>query len=274
MDSYGVPEIFEYEAKGSLKAVYADIQNVLKVPIINFIFRTLAWYERFLTVGWKQVRSNMLTFEGKRAAEALRYPDLGVPVPKVDWFRYYEKSTLDRLQATVVTFNYVNPKLLLIASAWAESLGDRPNSGKSKVKGTIQPGILPDLPPIHLIQIPEAPPPIRSLLLDIAKKHHHYEASSDYRALAHYPQFLRLSWEYLSDYIGTEEYMSLRGKLLSRSIHLTKELPYPVTIDRSMLEEYYNPAEIAGIMGIVSMFQSVLPDLIIDGEFFRRILLS
>lgn len=274
MDDYGVPEIFEHEANGSLKAVYADIQNVLKVPVVNFIFRTLATYERFLTEGWKQVRPNMLTFEGKRAAEALRCPNLRVEVPHVDWYRYYEKATLDRIRETVFTFNYVNPKLLLIASAWAESLGNRPNSGYPKVQGTIQPGVLPELPPIDLIQISEAPQPIRTLLLDIARKHHHYEPSSDYRALARYPQFLRLGWQYLKDYVGSEEYMLLRGKLLTRSVQLTKELPYPVTVNRTLLAQYDKPAEIAGIMGIVSMFQNILPDLIIDGEFFRRLLNS
>jgi hypothetical protein len=37
---YGVPEIFENEAVGRLSLIYEDIKYVLKVPIVNFIFRT------------------------------------------------------------------------------------------------------------------------------------------------------------------------------------------------------------------------------------------
>ncbi|HEU5138707.1 MAG TPA: halocarboxylic acid dehydrogenase DehI family protein [Bacillales bacterium] len=274
MNEYGVPEVFASEAKGSLKAVYADIQNVLKVPIVHFIFRTLAGYEQFLTIGWKQIRPNMLTFEAKRSAEILRYPDLTVNVPSIDWSRYYEKRVLDRLRSTVFMFNYVNPKLLLIASAWAESLAVRPNKGQKKVKGTLNPGILSGLPSVDLVNILEAPPPIGELLLDITKKHRHYEPSSDYRAFAHYPQFLRLAWTHLRRFVGSAEYTLIRERLLWQSVQQTKSLPYPVTVDRAILEKYYSPAEIAGIMGIVSMFQNVLPDLIIDGEFFRRILIT
>lgn len=273
MGEYGVPEILESKAEDSLKAVYADIRHVLKMPIVNFMFRTLACHEPFLSLGWRQVRSNLLTFEGKKAAEGLRYPPLNVQVPHVNWTRYYEKSTLERIRATVSAFNYVNPKLLLIASAWAESLGNRPNKGDGEVRGTIKPGISEEMPSIELVQMPEAPPPIQTLLKDITEKHHHYEVADDFRALSRYPQFLRLSWQHLQEYRQSEEYILASGKLLPRSIELTKTLPYKVALDRSLLESYHSSGEMAGIMGIVSMFQHTLPDLIIDGEFLRRMLL-
>ncbi len=44
---YGVPEVYEQEAKENLEEIYQDIQAVLKVPVVNFIFRTLALYETF-----------------------------------------------------------------------------------------------------------------------------------------------------------------------------------------------------------------------------------
>jgi|GEM_PF-4261760 len=39
-DRYGVPEVFEHEASGRVHLIYKDIKYVLKVPIVNFIFRT------------------------------------------------------------------------------------------------------------------------------------------------------------------------------------------------------------------------------------------
>ena len=44
---------------------------------------------------------------------------------------------------TVFAFNYVNTKLLLIASAWAESLSGRFREGHMQVKGFIKPDIIP-----------------------------------------------------------------------------------------------------------------------------------
>lgn len=272
MKGYGVPEIFESETSGTLKAVYQDIKYVLKVPVVNFIFRTLAWYEQFLITGWKQARPNMLTFEGMNAAGQLRNPRLNVNVPHIDWTQYYPIGTIERIRSTVSVFNNVNPKLLLIASSWAESLSNRPNSGLNKVKGMINPGIPKGAPSIDLVHIPTASIPIRQLLLDIANKHHTYDAASDFRALAHYPQFLRTSWMSLREYVGSSDYNQMNAKLLSDSIKLTKSLPYRVNLNRSDLEQYYSKQEIAGVMGVLSMFQNVLPGLIIDCEYFRRIL--
>lgn len=47
---------------------------------------------------------------------------------------------------------------------------------------------------------------------------------------------------------------------------------FPVTINRDVLENIYPFSDIVGIMGIVSMFQNFLPGLIIDGEYFRRLI--
>jgi|GEM_PF-7123739 len=90
---YGVPEIFDKEAKGNLKAIYQDIQTVLKVPVVNFMFRSLALYESFLSEAWTQVRSNMLTMEMEKAADKLRYPDISVKTPGIEWANVYDVSS-------------------------------------------------------------------------------------------------------------------------------------------------------------------------------------
>lgn len=274
MDGFGVPGVSTNEATKTLQALYEDIQHVLKVPVVHVIFRTAALYESFLQIAWKQVRPNMLTTNVKKAAEMLRYPALHVQVPHVDWSYYYREPTLARIRSTLFIFNEMNAKLLLIASAWAESLSNRSNPGGQQVNGTVKPGMLPGLSSVDLIHIPDAPPPVRSLLLDIAEQHHHPDVASDFRALAHYPQFLRTSWIHLRRFVGTSEYFLLREKLKVQSIQLTKDMPYPVTVNRERLAPHYSNAKIAGITGIIAMFQNLLPDLIIDGEFLRRMLTS
>jgi hypothetical protein len=266
----GVPEISEREAQGHLKRIYQDIKAVLKVPVVNFLFRTMAFYDKFLAVGWHQVRANMLTLRMEEAAESLRHPKVSASHPKVNWSEIYDAITLEKIRRIVFAFNYVNPKLLLIVSAWAESLGGRIISGSGPAREYMTPGIYPGLPPVELVSTDQAPVNIKYILMDIIEKHHVLDAASDFRALAKYPEFLSITWNSLRPFVGTDEYAALAADLKRRSIELAHQMPFPVTITRRMLEQMYSPAEIAGIMGIVSMFQDFIPALIIDGEFFRK----
>ncbi len=144
----------------------------------------------------------------------------------------YDLSTIEQIRRVVFTFNYVNPKLLLIASAWAESLGNRPVEGGKNDGGFLIPGVTPGLPDIRLVDMNYTTPYIQSLLMDIVKKHHAYDAASDYRSLANYPTFLAKSWENLKPYVGSDEYKLLGADLKKRSIELVHErMAFPVTID-------------------------------------------
>ncbi|WP_163970383.1 halocarboxylic acid dehydrogenase DehI family protein [Oceanobacillus halotolerans] len=272
MDNYGVPEIFESEAQGKTAYIYQDIKYVLKVPVVNFIFRTMALYDKFFSVAWKEVRQNMLTVNMEEAVQLLRFPPISIQPPNINWSNY-DEQTAAQIRNIIFTFNYVNPKLLLIVTAWSESLANRPIKGDMKtIKGFIEPGVFPFLPKIDLLHIPEAPPPIKKLLLDIADVHQSVDVASDFRALALYPEFLDESWQYLKPYVRSDEYKVISARLRSKAAKLAHQMPYPVNVNRSLLENYYNDAEIAGIYGLVSMFKSLIADLIIDGEYLRRMI--
>ncbi|MBT2756779.1 hypothetical protein J7E71_12520 [Mesobacillus foraminis] len=269
-DEFGVPEIYEQEAQGSLAYLFQDVQLVLKVPVVNFIFRTLGLYRDFLDIAWGQVRPNMLTVDMEKAAGKLRFPNLYTRTqPHKEWKHIYDEHTIEKIRKIIFTFNYVNPKLLLIASAWAESLSGRTILGKTYLKGFIEPGIIAGLPEINLVKIPQLPP-LQGLLEEIMEKHHAFDLASDFRALVNYPEFLSMSWNYLKPHVGSDEYNLLKSQLKSESIKIVREMPFPISINRRMLPSIYSASEIAGIIGIISLFQDFLPSLIIDGELLRR----
>jgi hypothetical protein len=108
--------------------------------------------------------------------------------------------------------------------------------------------------------------------MDIQNKHNAMDVASDYRALAYFPEFLKVSWDHLKSYVGTREYNVISSDLKSRSVQYADTMPFPVTINRQALQDIYPPSEVAGVMGLVKMFQDFLPGLIIDCEFFRRII--
>lgn len=270
---YGIPEIYEEEAMDNLKNIYNDIQFILKVPIVNFIFRTLGFYEDFLGIAWNQVRLNMQTIEMEKAAERLRNPEISVDMPKINWNQFYDLRTIEEMKKVLFTFNYVNPKLLLIASAWMESLGNRPIQGSQKPSEFLKPGIIHGLPKIQLVDIKHTAPRVQALLKDIIDRHNAIDAASEYRALAHYPEFLSHSWSNLKSYVNSDEYTILKSKLKAKSIELVHDqMVYPVHLTTELLYHYNSPKEITSIISIVSMFQNLLPELIIEGEFLRRIL--
>lgn len=271
-DRYGVPEIFEAEATGALKELYTDIKYVLKVPIVNFIFRTLALYEPFLTFAWQQARPNCLTYEFIHAADTLTHPPINLEVPSINWSTYYNDKGIHLIKGILEVFSIVNPKLLIIASAWSEALANRPNQGTNNVTGVLETGVPSNLPPIKLVQVPDAPESTRQLMLDIAQKHQAYDVASDFRALAHFPHFLGYSWSHLRPYVGSDSYNVLTAYLKTKAIEATKQLPYPVTINRFDLEQIYSPQDIAGIMGLVNMYQNFIPGLIIDIEYFQHMI--
>ncbi len=270
---FGIPEIFEESASASLKVLYGDIKQVLKVPIINFIFRALAQYEKFLYTGWQQVRSSMLTMSAERAAASLREPSLSFVPERYDWASIMGMERLKKVEKIVFTFNYVNPKLLLIALAWQESLGYRPIKGVALSGGLIEPGILPGLPSIRLIDFPEADSRQKELLWDIMTVKHSYDIASDYRALALYPEFLQPVWSGMKEYVSSDEF-SLRSRSIKEHARqlVHTNFPYPVIITPEDLAGMYSHKDAAGIMAVIALFSDFLADLIIEGECIRRFL--
>lgn len=256
----------------SLKAVYEDIQAVLKAPLVSCMFRVLGGYEKGLVLAWKEMRPNLLTLNSKKAADNLRLPKFTAQVPRVEWSKYYGKPSIENIRSTVQTLNEVHAKLLLVICAWAESLSGRPNEGGQKVLGTLNPK-KPE-GSLRLLQPSDAASRVRAMLSDSAQQHGHFQAGDDFCALADYPQFLRLSWKHLRQFVGTNEYILLCERLKNDAIRLTKQMPHAVAVDHNKMKAFYSSAEIAGFTGIVAMYQQMLPTMIVDGEFFRRILVS
>jgi len=276
VSDFGIPEIYEEEAAGELKEVYHDIKQVLKVPVVNFIFRALANYPEFLKMAWTEVRESFLTINMEKTANSIRYPQISLPIQPFHKGQFHlDPSMIHQIKKEIFIFQYVNPKLSIIASAWAESLGYRPIDGGKKVWGFISPGIEINLPKVQMVKWSEASPAVQKLYLSIMKKHHAFDIASDYRVYAKYPEFLESIWSQLKKYVGTEDYVKTQEQIKKSAIQLAhKQMPYPVTINRAQLEKDFTPADIAGIMGLVSYFQNFLPDLIIETEFIRRLTVS
>ncbi|WP_407268596.1 hypothetical protein [Radiobacillus sp. PE A8.2] len=140
--------------------------------------------------------------------------------------------------------------LLLISTAWQESLSYRSITGTGQSQGWITPGVIPDLPEIKMINIPDARPRIQQLLFDVMNKHQAYDAASDYRALAFYPEFLEQSWRHVRGYVGSSSYTLWHQNIKKREKYLVhSSMPYPVSISPSDFATIYPPKDIAALWG-------------------------
>ena len=67
-------------ASDSVKAVYQDVQQTLRVPFVNFLFRLLANDASYLEQQWRALRPAAASLQFEEAADRLRASSL-VAVP-------------------------------------------------------------------------------------------------------------------------------------------------------------------------------------------------
>ena len=62
-----LPDIMPDQASKRIEAIYEEIQETLRVPIVNLIFRSLANYPDYLEGAWQRLRFALRTRSFERA---------------------------------------------------------------------------------------------------------------------------------------------------------------------------------------------------------------
>ena len=106
---------------------------------------------------------------------------------------------------------------------------------------------------------------MRALFERVTGSHFHHGPSSDYRVLAAWPDYLRLALDgALEPVVRTEEYDAVARALLVRARELVRGFPDPAGIGRDVLADSCSPSEIAGLTGLLFMYQRFICDVTID----------
>ena len=164
--------------------------------------------------------------------------------------------------------NYGNPKYMLLIAAWSEAIQDRSSGGEglSPEGATPIPRGLPEgVAPLRLVDPDTASPEVQALFKRVTDSHFHHGASSDYRVLANWPEYLRLALDgALDPVVRTETYDAVARTLLMRARELIRGFPSPAGIGRDALAGSCSPSEIAGLTGLLFMYQRFICDVTID----------
>ena len=267
------PQVDHGDATGELEKIYEDIQDTLRVAWVAFACRVLATFPAYLPLAWRAARPSFATRYAERAADELRalalLPGPAPPDPKpglrgLGW----DDARIEEVRRTLDVLNYGNPKYLLLITAWSEAIQGRscggdelPAAGAASIPGGLPEGVAP----LRLVDPDEASPEVQALLQRVTDSHYHHGPSSDYRALANWPDYLKLALDgTLEPVVRTEGYDALARALLVRARELVRGFPTPAGIGRDALADSCSPSEIAGLTGLLFMYQRFICDVTID----------
>ena len=263
-------EVMPDEAGEEVRAVYEETRPHLRVPVVNFLFRSLANYPPYLSFAWERVAPYLLTPRFEEAANALLSRSLVEPVS--DSTDLASLGDLAQIRAFTDTIHYVLPKLLLVSSAFDEGLtGETGAAGRPPAAAGIQPGEAEGTTSVQLVGPDEATEETGKVFEEIRERHGHPDVASYYRGIARWPEFLRVAWERISPLVHTPSYEERKQDLLEAAQSSVLELPLPSrkeVVERGMGEE-----QIEELRAILAVFRFRLnPDMLLDVSLIKALL--
>lgn len=214
-------EIKSDQASGAVAGVYEDVQRSLRVPFVNFIFRTLANYPDYLVPAWQQIQPIVVSRDFEQVADDIRAASLleaARGLEKQAWTSY---DGIDEVGPFTDGIHYVLPKLLLVATLFdaavkQQSLPEEPQAEREAA--TIPLGIAEGMTRIGMVDPATAPDSLRRLFEEIQNRHGHPGVATYYRALGHWPDLLEALWRQVEPVVGTAEYEALKRALVEDAL--------------------------------------------------------
>jgi len=255
------PDLGKEDLSEPLQSIYDDIERTLRVPFVNFIFRTLANFPDYFVPAWKALAPLLRQVACERAGDRLRL--LAANEIAVEPLANGSLSVEDRSAVAAFTdsIHYVLPKLLLTATAL-----DRQASGDfifrqvspEEDAALIPHGIAQGTGKLPLLDPADADAQLRLLFQDIQDLHRHPGVASYYRGLGQYPVLLAQVWREVRRHVDTANYRQRKQAVLTLAesladSELVRHAPAPMA-----------PAPEA-VREVLAVFRyRLIPDLLLD----------
>jgi Halocarboxylic acid dehydrogenase DehI len=264
--------ISERVATGEIERVYHEIKQTLRVTGVPLNFRTIAGYDNILPLFWDELHSNLQTRDFETGADRIRaraaqssaalLPAHGQPLVMLG------ESQRFQIQRALKLYHYINPKLLLLTSALKISLHGE-NIGRADADMSSTPLIARGIPrkmyPMEFASDPHDDERVQGTYDDIQRTMSLSAVFGEYRTLALWPEYLISSWQQLKPMLRLSVYREAAEELRQLSVHLARELPFPVRVTLRSIEAAGEEPE--QVLRIVERFESLLPSLILNNSF-------
>ncbi len=199
-----MPTLPESDATGAAAELYADIRDVLGVPVVNLIWRRLAFFPGALEWAWGAARPLYASGAADAAAAAIR---ARTPLPDLPpWPREMlaavghddaDRTAILRMLASYDRGNRLNLAALgalLQALEGAPADGSAPAASASAARAAVE-GELPPIPAMDALS-----PEVQGQVLALNRLGNSGDTvvASLYRHLAYWPGYLALAWVQLA----------------------------------------------------------------------------
>ncbi len=266
-----LPDITLERAGARLRPVYEDIQDTLRVPMVDSLFRILANYPDYLEHTWSAVRPIVRTLAFESAADELRTLTYFEPVFKDHGLDWEDLGYSDSIRAFNDTIHYVLPKLLLTAYAFEASrrtASVRDRISTLGVAAEIKAGIAPGTTRLQMIDPHQASGQVVDLFDSIKQRHNLPLISSYYRGLGLWPDFLKEVWQKIEPLVGGFRFEERKKVIIAGAEVRIRDLPLAGT-NAVRLDE----KDETDIQDIIAAFRlKFIPEMMIDVAMVKSML--
>lgn len=268
------PQVEQADASGELAHIYEDIQCTLRVPWVPFAIRVMALFPAFVPAAWQMLKPQISTRYAEQGADRVREasiipgPPPPDPRPKLRAAGRSDEE-ISKIRQALDALCYGNPKGLILITAWNEAWNERaagsPANSLSAAEARQLPYGLPDgVEKLHLIDPDRAPPDVQELLRQAKDLFLHHAPMSDYRALAAWPDFLRIAVEdILAPVALTAEYEETARRIRAIAREHVAGFSQVGGVSRRQMSDSLSGPEIAGLTGLLFMYNRFIADITI-----------
>ena len=268
------PQVDHHQASGELALVYEDIHATLRVPWVAFAIRVLSQFPHFVPRAWAALKPQISTRYAECAADLVRRAAImpGAPPPDprpkllaMGWSP--EKSA--QLNGVLDCLNYGNAKYLLLITAWNEAWNDRDAGGRTggpsgRDAELVPYGLPQGVEKLHLVDPDEATGEVQALLARARDAFLHHGPASDYRTLAAWPDYLEIAIaDALEPVALTAEFDETARQIRAIAREQVRGFAGAGGVSRHELEGKLSPSEIAGITGLLFLYNRFIADITI-----------
>jgi hypothetical protein len=268
----------EYLADVDLNSRYEEAKTVLRVPWMGVVMMAFAHYPTFYDLLWQGVRPLCLSgafvsvCRNLRALVEERVSELNPPT-MVERLAVagYAPGELDTIRDVVEVFSHGNYAYFLIATIARELLEGVELRGSKTAEPSADETKPASHVPLVLMEMHHADLSTRALYEDVKATLGLPFVNTDYRALGRWPSYFHQAWSDLKPTVGTNHYEAIAMDVHRHAINVAASLPNPEGLHPSVLREAAaRDASLEEVLGVVRLFQWLLPGLMINVAFFRQ----
>ena len=269
------PQVDHHQATGELALVYEDIHATLRLPWVAFAIRVLSQYPHFVPTAWAALKPQISTRYAEHAADRVRraaiVPGPPPPDPRPKLLAMgWSPEKIAQLSQVLDCLNYGNAKYLLLITAWNEAWNDRDAGGRSNGPSGRDAELLPyGLPQgvekLHLVDPSQANTEVQGLLARVRDAFLHHGPASDYRTLAAWPDYLEIAiTDALEPVALTAEFDETARQIRAIAREQVRGFAGSGGVSRHELEGKLSSSEIAGITGLLFLYNRFIADITIS----------